>query len=114
MQRECDDLDSRRRDDPGGGHGRPASGLQDLRRPDALARRQRPSGGGAGDRLAGIVSEADLMRIAAAGVQDPGLAALREDVRPPLARELMTPDVATVRPGATICKTVTCLLDLCR
>ena len=55
-----------------------------------------------GNRLAGIVSEADLMRRAAAAVEEPGLAAHHSDLRPPLAQDLMTRDVATIAAGASV------------
>lgn len=66
---------------------------------------------GVGNHVVGIISEADLMRVAAAAVQEPGLAAHREDVTPPVAGGLMTRDVVTIRPGSTIAAAARLMAD---
>ncbi len=64
-----------------------------------------------GRQLAGIVSESDLMRVAAAAPDEPGAPVERTGVAPPVATDLMTREVITIRADATIAAAARTMLD---
>ncbi len=65
---------------------------------------------GAGNRIVGIVSEADLMQVAAAPELRAGTGDAR-DLRPPTAAEMMTRDLVLIRLDATIASAARLMCD---